>query len=444
MNNAAEKYRQRILSSNLMRRTGRLLEYNGLVVEANGPDVSLGELCDISTHRRQPVAAEVVGFREGRVLLMPYGNIHGISFESEIVARGKSLGIPVGNGLLGRVIDAFCNPLDDRGTVHVTGEYPLYREPINPLARSPIDEVLETGVRAVDSLLTLGKGQRIGIFAGSGVGKSTLLGMIARNVKADVAVIALVGERGREVWDFISGALGPAGLARSVVVVATADQPALVRTHAVHAATAIAEYFRDQNKNVLLIMDSITRFAMAHREIGLATGEPPTSRGYPPSTLSILPQVLERAGNLTGRGSITAIYSVLVEGDDMNEPVADHMRALIDGHIVLSRTLASSGHYPAIEITQSVSRLLTSLLSKQDLDCARQVVRLMASYETSRDLIEMGAYRAGTNPELDSAVARMSKIKEFLNQPASDVTTFPESMRRLQAILDDTAGAPTA
>lgn len=435
MNSIAAKYRDALAATDLTRRTGRLLDYNGLVLEADGPDVFLGELCEIYTRKHVPVLAEVVGFRQGRVLLMPYGHMHGISFESEIVARGKTLGFPVGESLLGRVVDAFCNPLDDKGPLHNTISYPMDREPLNPLAREPINTVLETGVRSIDTLMTLGKGQRVGVFAGSGVGKSTLLGMIARNVAADVAVIALIGERGREVWDFIRGSLGERGLERSVVVVATADQPALVRTHAVHAATAIAEYFRDRNKDVLLIMDSITRFAMAHREIGLATGEPPTSRGYPPSTLSLLPRVLERAGNLKDRGSVTAVYSVLVEGDDMNEPIADHMRALIDGHIVLSRELASRGHYPAIDVTQSVSRLMSSLLAESDLRQARETLSLIAHYQSSRDLIEMGAYRAGTNPLLDNAISRMPAINEFLIQRSDETTRRAAASARLGALL---------
>lgn len=435
MTDLASRYLDALASTELTRRTGRLLDYNGLVLEADGPDVFLGELCEIYTRKHARVLAEVVGFRQGRVLLMPYGHMHGISFESEIVACGKTLDFPVGKALLGRVVDAFGEPLDDKGPVHAATHYSMDREPINPLVREPIDEILETGVRAIDTLLTLGKGQRIGVFAGSGVGKSTLLGMLARNVTADIAVIALIGERGREVWDFIRGSLGERGLARSVVVVATADQPALVRTHAVHAATAIAEYFRDHNKDVMLIMDSITRFAMAHREIGLATGEPPTSRGYPPSTLSLLPRVLERAGNLKDRGSVTAIYSVLVEGDDMNEPIADHMRALIDGHIVLSRELASRGHYPAIEVTQSVSRLMPALLAEQDLRQARSALSLLGHYQGSRDLIEMGAYRPGTNPVLDDAVARMPAINDFLMQRADEATDHADASARLRALL---------
>ncbi|MGH8077581.1 MAG: FliI/YscN family ATPase, partial [Lysobacter sp.] len=329
-------------------RLGRIVSFNGLVIEAQGPEAHLGELCEILPQGASvPVLAEVVGFRNERVLLMPYGHVGGISTDSHIRATGRPVTVPVGEELLGRVINAFSEALDDEGPLECTTAYPLYREPINPMARAPIDTVLETGVRAIDTMLTLGVGQRVGIFAGSGVGKSTLLGMLARRVKADVTVLALIGERGREVGEFLTHSLGPEGLKRAVVVVATADEPALVRAHAAHAAHAIAEYFRDQGKSVLLIVDSMTRFAMAQREIGLAVGEPPTFRGYTPSVFSQLPKLLERCGRMRSGGAISGVYSVLVEGDDMNEPVTDHMRAILDGHIVLTRDLAARGHHPA-------------------------------------------------------------------------------------------------
>jgi flagellum-specific ATP synthase len=328
------------------------------------------------------------------------------------------------------VVDAFCEPLDAAGPLDLRRYSPRKRASINPLSREPITELLETGVRAVDCLLTIGRGQRVGVFAGSGVGKSTLLGMMARNISADVNVIALIGERGREVWDFIRDSLGEDGLKRSVVVVATADQPALVRTHAMHTATAIAESFRDSGKHVLLIADSITRFAMAQREIGLAIGEPPTTRGYTPSVFGLLPQLLERCGNFK-ESSITAVYSVLVEGDDMNEPVADHMRAILDGHFVLSRDLATRGHYPAIEVTHSISRLLPALVPADDCSLARRAVELIARVDNARDLIDMGAYHAGSNLELDFALEKIQAINALLRQRADDPTSRGDAMRLL-------------
>lgn len=433
----ASRYLTNIANSELTRRVGKVLDFNGLVIEASGPNVFLGELCEVFPRgRTEPVPAEVVGFRNGRVLLMPYGNTRGISLESEIVAKGRALGIPVGRGLLGRVVDAFSRPLDGRDAIRHDDEYPLYRDPINPLDREPISEMLETGIRAIDGLITLGKGQRTGIFAGSGVGKSTLLGMLARNVKADINIIAMIGERGREVWDFIHESLGKEGLARSVVIVATADQPALVRTHAVHAATAIAEYFRDQGKDVFMIMDSITRFAMAQREIGLAVGEPPASRGYTPSVFSLLPQVLERGGRLRAGGSVTAVYSVLVEGDDMNEPVADHMRALLDGHISLSRELANRGHYPAIDTGHSVSRLMPKVVDMNARRDAARLTELVARYEASRDLIDMGAYKEGANRPLDEAVRRIPHIESFLRQTSDEDIAVDEMRTALKQAID--------
>lgn len=417
-----DDYMTAVRDTTLTRQTGRLIECNGLVLEANGPDAYLGELCRVHPKGQgNPVLCEVVGFRDGRLLLMPYGSVQGVSPESSVERVGRAFDIAVGPELLGRVVDAFCEPLDEAGDLNLSQSSPRNREPINPLKREPISRILETGVRAVDTLHTIGKGQRIGIFAGSGVGKSTLLGMMARNMSADVNVIALIGERGREVWDFIHGALGEDGLKRSVVVVATADQPALVRTHAVQTATAIAESFRDAGKDVLLIMDSITRFAMAQREIGLSIGEPPTTRGYTPSVFSMLPQLLERCGNFK-KGSITAIYSVLVEGDDMNEPVADHMRAVLDGHIVLSRELAARGHYPAIDVTHSISRLLPALAVPDECALARRTVELVSRVENARDLVDMGAYHAGSNPELDEALERIPAINTVLTQRASEST----------------------
>lgn len=439
MHAAAERYRMALRAAPLDVRVGHLETFNGLIVEARGPDAPLGELCEIECHGAAPVQAEVVGFREGRVLLMPEGMLIGVAAGARIRAMRRVREIPVGRALLGRVIDAFGAPLDDAGSVQCTTHYPLHRPPINPLRRADITEVLETGVRAIDALLTLGKGQRVGIFAGSGVGKSTLLGMLARHVRVDVIVVAMIGERGREVGDFLEHALGRAGRARSVVVVATADQPALVRTHAVHAAHAIAEYFRDQRLDVLLILDSITRFAMAQREIGLAAGEPPTSRGYPPSVFTLLPQILERGGRMREGGSISSIYSVLVEGDDMNEPVADHMRAILDGHIVLSRDLASRAQLPAIDPLSSVSRLLTRLIDPDEDALLRRVRTLLSTYESSRDLVEMGAYQPGSNAMLDTALTAVPELQALLAQRPDESTSRAEVMSALAALFPTTA-----
>jgi flagellum-specific ATP synthase len=425
------------------RRHGRLVAFNGLVIESIGPNAHLGELCEVVPEDgREPVQAEVVGFRQDRILLMPYGNVRGIAADSVVRATGKNLSIPVGDALLGRVVDAFSRPLDDKGELLLSGEYPLYREPINPLDRDEITEVLETGIRAIDSMLTLGVGQRIGVFAGSGVGKSTLLGMMARHMDVDVTVLALIGERGREVGDFVRQSLGEAGLKRSVVIAATADQPALVRTHAVHAAHAIAEYFRDQGKSVLLIVDSMTRFAMAQREIGLAIGEPPTFRGYTPSVFAALPRVLERCGRVRGSGAISAVYSVLVEGDDMNEPVTDHMRAILDGHVVLTRELAARGHHPAIDLLQSTSRLMSHVAEAAEQELARAARKVLAVYEGSRDLIELGAHQRGSNAALDHAIDVKPALDRVLVQAPGASTRRREALSQLRDALSSVGGKP--
>lgn len=425
-----------VRSCELVTRIGRINQISGLVVESTGPDVFLGELCEIhSTGGRHSVWAEVVGLKAGRVLLMPYGDLRGISLGGEVIATGRPVDVPVGEALLGRVVDAFGRPLDGGPAIRHAASYPLYAEPINPLARSRINQPLETGVRAIDALLTVGRGQRMGIFAGSGVGKSTLLGMIARNMKADVNVIALIGERGREVRDFIEDCLGQDGLARSVVVVATSDQPALVRSHAAFAATAIAEFFRDNGRDVVLTMDSVTRFATAQREIGLAVGEPPTSRGYTPTVFTVLPKLLERGGTALESGSITAFYTVLVEGDDLNDPIADSVRSIVDGHIALSRDLANSGHYPAIDVLRSISRLMSDLSDERSRRLAQEVVGLLSTYERSKDLIEVGAYRAGSNPKLDRALKLLPELNDFLRQPADEKLSSGEGVRRLDEIV---------
>lgn len=429
-----KRYLHAVKDAQWVRRTGRITQLLGLVAEANGPDVFLGERCEIlSPSARAPISAEVVGLRQGKVLLMPYGETRGIGLGSEVVASGEPAQIPVGHVLIGRVVDAFCAPLDGRPLDGFEANYPLYAQPLNPLERTRISAVLETGVRAIDGLLTLGRGQRMGIFAGSGVGKSTLLGMIARNMNADVNVIALVGERGREVRSFIEESLGEEGLKRSVVIAATSDQPALIRSHAALTATAIAEYFRDQGLDVLLTMDSVTRFAMAQREIGLSIGEPPTSRGYTPSVFAALARLLERGGT-SDRGSITALYTVLVEGDDLNDPIADAARSILDGHIVLVRELANHGHYPAIDVLASTSRLLADLADEQERRLAQNAVSLLSAYSKSKDMIEIGAYRAGSNPHVDRAVQAMPELERFLRQERHDRTARGDAMERLRAL----------
>jgi flagellum-specific ATP synthase len=391
-------------------------------VEVHGLDATVGELCAIwprqfvKGRRASPILAEVVGVGADHLALMPYGSVQGLAAGCEVVAQGSQSEIGVGAELLGRVIDGFGRPLDAHPDPATTQRRALRALPINPMSRPRITDVLETGIRAIDSLLTLGQGQRVGIFAGSGVGKSTLLGMIARLVKADVNVIALIGERGREVKEFIDKQLGPQGLQRSVVVVAASDQPALGRLRAAYAALAIAEFFRDQGKQVVLTLDSITRFAMARREVGLAAGEPPTARGYTPSVFAELPELCERCGTAASGGSITALMTVLVEGDDLNEPISDHMRAILDGHIVLSRQLAQAGQYPAIDVLQSASRLMPDVATQVHRDLAVETIKAVALLERNRQMVDIGAYERGTNTQLDAALARQPQLLEWLRQ----------------------------
>lgn len=433
---ALERYDRLLTSQSFAHAYGSLLGFNGLVIEADGPDTRVGELCEVDGGMPgQSVRAEVVGFRDGRVLLMPFGHLRGVAVGARIRALGRALQVPVSRSMIGRVIDAFGEPLDGGPDISAESHRDIQRAPINPMHRAPLDEALETGVRAIDGVLPLAKGQRVGVFAGSGVGKSTLLGMMARHVRADVVVVAMIGERGREVGDFLDNALGVQGRERSVMLVATADQPALVRTHAVHAAHAVAEYFRDLGLDVLLIVDSITRFAMAQREVGLAVGEPPTSRGYPPSVFNLLPQILERGGRIRGSGSISAIYSVLVEGDDMNEPVADHMRAILDGHVVLSRDLAARGQLPAIDVLSSVSRLVSCVASEDEQAIILRVRAIVSTYEASRDLVDMGAYQAGANPALDEAIMLYPRLVECLRQRPLQWSTRSESIDLLRTIV---------
>lgn len=408
---------QRLSRATCCRKVGRLTSIRGMLLEASGLDARLGELVDIrSANDDETVTAEVVGLREGTSLLMPYGPVEGLSLASEVVARGESFSVPVGAQLLGRVLDATGQPLDDLPMPEGLERKPRFVAPINPLHRTPIDKPLVTGVKAVDVFIPLGRGQRIGIFAGSGVGKSTLLGMMSTFTEADVIVIALIGERGREVGDFLRESLGEEGLKKAVVIAAAAEQPAVLRRQAAYTATTIAEWFRAQGKHVLLIMDSITRFALAQREIGLATGEPMGSRGYPPSVFALVPPLMERAGALAGQGSITGVYTVLVEGDDMNEPVADHMRAILDGHVVLSRSVAARGHWPAIDVLNSISRLAGKLRTNEQREHVECVSSAMGAYQASADLIELGVYEKGTQPLLDAMIELKPELDALLRQ----------------------------
>ncbi|HEV8211460.1 MAG TPA: FliI/YscN family ATPase [Vicinamibacterales bacterium] len=413
--------------------SGRVSRVVGLVVESIGPRARVGEICELRG-AGAPLPLEIVGFRDGRMLSVPLGDTAGIRPGDRIVACGGVQSIPVGDGLLGRVIDGLGRPLDGRGALNSSVRAPLRPPAINPLARDPITSPLATGVRAIDALLTCGRGQRIGLFGGSGVGKSTLLGMMARGTMADVVVLALVGERGREVRSFLEHDLGPQGLEKSVVVVSTSDSPPLVRLRAAYGATAIAEHFRDQGKNVLLMMDSVTRFAMAQREVGLAAGEPPTAKGYPPSVFAMLPGLLERAGNIRGSGSITAIYSVLVEGDDTNEPIADAVRGILDGHIVLSRDLAARNHYPAIDVLPSISRTMPDVTEVAHRHKAGVVRQWLASLRDSEDLVSVGAYVAGTNASLDAALERRDAIDAFLCQRSDMCGGFSDALAALEAL----------
>ncbi len=429
------KFSRAIEDAEPIKMSGKVTQVIGLVIEAKGPNVSLGELCYIKSRfpNVEPIPAEVVGFREGLVLLMPIGEMQGIGPGCEVLSAQKTLQVKVGMELLGRVLDGLGNPMDGKGPILSRTEYPLHAEPPDPLQRPRIKDSLYVGVRAIDGLITLGSGQRIGIMAGSGVGKSTLLSMIARNTEADISVISLVGERGREVRDFIERDLGEEGLKRSVVVVATSDKPALVRIKGAMTATAIAEYFRDQGRRVVLMMDSVTRFAMAQREVGLTIGEPPATRGYTPSVFALLPRLLERAGT-SARGSITGIYTVLVDGDDMNEPIADAVRSILDGHIVLSRAIAAQNHFPAIDILASVSRVMTDVVTKEHREAAQHMRALMAVYKEAEDLIHIGAYVKGSSKRIDEAIEKIDAINDFLCQGVFDVTSFEDMKKTLESI----------
>ncbi len=424
-----------IRSAETMSRTGKIENIVGMSIEASGGRAAIGDICRIySNESGGQIPAEVVGFKNDHILLMPYANMSGISAGNFVRNTGKRLTLPVGPFLRGRVINALGQPIDGLEPFGRGDTFSIDSAYINPMTRPPIRERMEFGVKAIDSLLTIGKGQRIGIFAGSGVGKSTLLGMIAKNVKADINVIALVGERGREVLEFMQKDLGEEGMRRSILVVATSDQPAMLRMKCPSVATSIAEYFRDQGYDVLLMMDSLTRFAMAQREIGLAIGEPPVARGYTPSMYAEMPKLLERSGNFE-KGSITGVYTVLVEGDDTNEPIADTVRGILDGHIVLSRQLANANHFPAIDVGASISRLMVEIVSPEHRQLASKLRDIMGVYEKNADLVSIGAYKAGTNSKLDYALSKIDGINQFLMQGINESFSYEESLEQLRRIM---------
>ncbi|MCR5768146.1 MAG: flagellar protein export ATPase FliI [Lachnospiraceae bacterium] len=425
-----------LLSKSYKKELGRVTRVVGLTVESQGPDVVLEDMCRVtSKDHKVSVLCEVIGFKEDHVILMPYDDVSGIGVGSTVENTGAKFSVKVGNKLLGMKLDGLGEPMDG-SELRTVQTYPSEAPPPDPLTREVIDEPLTLGVKAIDGLLTIGKGQRIGIFAGSGVGKSTLLGMLARNTKADINVIALIGERGREVREFIERDLGEEGMQRSVVVIATSDKPALTRKKAAKTATAIAEYFRDEGKDVLLMMDSLTRFSMAQREIGLAAGEPPVSRGYPPSVYSEMPKLLERAGK-SDKGSITGLYTVLVDGDDFNEPITDTARGVLDGHIILSRALGAKGHYPAIDILQSISRCMSSIVSREQKKLASKLKMIMATYSESEDLINIGAYKAGANKNIDYAIEKIDAVNGFLMQETDEKYDFEDTLNELKSIFAD-------
>ena len=424
-----------VRSAETMSRTGKIENIVGMSIEASGGRAAIGDICRIySNESGGQIPAEVVGFKNDHILLMPYANMSGISAGNFVRNTGKRLTLPVGPFLRGRVINALGQPIDGLEPFGRGDTFSIDSAYINPMTRPPIRERMEFGVKAIDSLITIGKGQRIGIFAGSGVGKSTLMGMIAKNVKTDINVIALVGERGREVLEFMQKDLGEEGMRRSILVVATSDQPAMLRMKCPSVATSIAEYFRDQGYDVLLMMDSLTRFAMAQREIGLAIGEPPVARGYTPSMYAEMPKLLERSGNFE-KGSITGVYTVLVEGDDTNEPIADTVRGILDGHIVLSRQLANSNHFPAIDVGASISRLMVEIVSPEHRQLASKLRDIMGVYQKNADLVSIGAYKSGTNPKLDHALGKMDAINQFLTQGINESFSYDESLEQLRRIM---------
>ncbi len=423
-------------NTELIRFSGRVSKIVGLTIESSGPAVEIGEICYIYPLKGTKfIKAEVIGFKENIVLLMPFGEMSGIGPGSKVVATGTNLRVEVGEELLGRVIDGQGQIIDGMNLPMLKDKYNVDNQPPNPLTRDKIEDILPLGVRSIDSLLTCGRGQRVGIFAGSGVGKSTLLGMIAKNSTADINIIVLIGERGREVREFIENDLGKEGLKRSVVVVATSDQPAIIRVKGAMLGTAIAEYFRDKGRNVVLMMDSLTRFSMAQREIGLAVGEPPVTKGYTPSVFAVLPKLLERSGN-SDKGSITGLYTVLVDGDDMNEPIADAVRGILDGHIVLSRKLSTKGHFPAIDVLESVSRIMPNIITREHLDVSRKIKELLAVYKEAEDLILIGAYKKGSDNRIDEAIRRVDSINAFLKQDTKEKCDFEDIMEMLFELME--------
>ncbi|MDR3119900.1 MAG: flagellar protein export ATPase FliI [Clostridiales bacterium] len=429
------KYNMTLAGGSFLEYSGRVSKVVGLTIESDGPEANIGELCEIQAARLgRSVYAEVVGFRDGKALLMPLGSMAGIGPGSKVIATGSSFSVAVGRDLTGRVLDGLGNPIDGGGPVTAEAMVPVDHPAPHPLARRRISEPLPLGVKVIDSLLTIGKGQRCGIFSGSGVGKSTVMGMIARNTKADVNVIALIGERGREVREFLEKDLKDEGLSRSVVVVATSDQPALVRLKGAFVATAIAEYYRSRGNDVLLLMDSLTRFAMAQREIGLAIGEPPVSRGYTPSVFGQMPKLLERAGN-SERGSITGLYTVLVDGDDLTEPVTDAARGILDGHIVLSRALANRNQYPAVDVLASISRVMPDVISPEHKQIAAEIKKVLAIYRDAEDLINIGAYTKGSNEKIDYAISLIDRILAFVSQQVGEAYPFDEELRQMAGVV---------
>ncbi len=430
------KYIDSINEKRFVKYTGKITKVTGLTIESNGPMATIGELCYIYPNKsKTPIKSEVVGFKDDKILLMPLGEMEGIASGSVVVGSGRTLSINVGSDLIGRVVDGLGNPMDGLGPIKSTKLYQVSNIPPSPLERKVIREPLPLGVKAIDGLLTCGKGQRVGIFAGSGVGKSTLMGMISRNSTADINVIALIGERGREVMEFLENDLTDEGLKKSVVVVVTSDQPALIRVKGAQVATAISEYFRDQGYNVMLLMDSLTRFAMAQREIGLAIGEPPVTRGFTPSVFAMMPRLLERTGT-SSKGTITGLYTVLVDGDDLNEPVTDTVRGILDGHIVLSRKLANSNHYPAIDVLASISRVMPNIASKEHISDSNNIKDLMATFKEAEDLINIGAYKKGSNPKIDTAIELINDINSFLRQDTRSNFTFEEVISNMHQITN--------
>ncbi|WLR46949.1 flagellar protein export ATPase FliI [Halobacillus litoralis] len=431
----SQRYFDAISNAESMKRYGKIHRVVGLMIESKGPEASVGDLCYIHTsEQKEKIAAEVVGFNNENILLMPFREVKEVRPGSIVEATGEPMRIKVGMGLIGKILDATGHPLDGMSMPLGLKGYPTDQNPPNPLMRPPIHEPIQVGVRAVDTMLTVGKGQRVGIFAGSGVGKSTLMGMIARNSSADLNVIALIGERGREVREFIENDLGEEGLKNSILVVATSDQPALMRVKGAYTATAISEYFRDQGYNVNLMMDSVTRFAMAQREIGLATGEPPTTKGYTPSVFALLPKLLERTGSSTN-GTITAFYTVLVDGDDLNEPISDTVRGILDGHFVLDRKLAEQGHFPAINILRSISRVMKQIAAPDHKESAEKLRALLATYEENSELIQIGAYKKGSSMEIDQAISYHSAIIQFLRQGIHEPASFEKSVEDLRNLF---------